>query len=395
MKSKSIAVIAIVIFIFLPARVLAENEFETDEKVKKELQDGTNNILDELDLSELEELYNSTKLSESISFRDFMNDISAHGLSNLSFDQIIELVLSAFKKSLSGSFVYMAEIVILLMLTGLIKSITTDKSNNGAGKTAFYAGYVICAVISASILVGSMFTARSAVDDLAKTVNTITPILVTVLTGLGSVSSSSVMSPILATLTGTVFGAVKNIVFPAITISAVMNILTNISSTIKFDKLCELIESGVKWFMGIVFTLFLGISALKGTTGAAIDGVTFKTAKLTIDKTIPYVGGMFSDTLDTIMACGLIAKNAVGTAGLIVIMAIMLYPIAALIINIFLFKAGAAVAQPFADDKSIKMLYEMSKVVTLTFVTVLTCTLMAFILIALFLGTADMGFMMR
>ncbi len=394
MKRFAAALAAILIIVIVPFTASAEPEEDTEEQAKQELEQGTSEILDGLDLSELEKIYNESGLSEKISFNSLINDIAQNGLTQITAEKAVKTVLDAFRNAFTGGVAYMAEIVVLLLLSGLLKQLPQSEEG-GAAKTAFFAGYIICATLAAAILAGSIFTAKNALDRLGEVINAITPVLIAVLTGIGSLSASAVMSPVLAGLTGTVFSMVKNIVFPAIIVSAILNLLTNISSTVKLAKLAELIDSGIKWFMGIIFTVFLGVGAIKGITGAAMDGVTFKTAKYTIDKTVPFIGGMFSDTLDTVMACGIIVKNAVGTAGLILLAFIMLYPLAALVINMFLFKGGAAVAEPFSDSSSVKMLEGMGKIAMLLFIVVMTCTAMAFILIALLMGAADMSFMMR
>ena len=81
--------------------------------------------------------------------------------------------------------------------------------------------------------------------------------------------------------------------------------------------------------------VFLGVMAIKGLSGAAIDGITFKTAKYTIDKMVPVIGGMFSDSLDTLMACGLMVKNGVGIVGGGDHGCAMAAPIAAVVGNMF------------------------------------------------------------
>ena len=151
----------------------------------------------------------------------------------------------------------------------------------------------------------------------------------------------------------------------------------------------------MKWFLGIILVVFIGITTIKGLTGAAIDGLSFKTAKFTVDKMVPVIGGMFSETLDTLMACSLIVKNAVGVVGLILLVCALAAPLATLIVNLFLLKFAAAVAEPFSDERCVAMLSSMGNTVMLLFVTLLTCVAMAFIVITLLMGTADISMMMR
>ena len=110
---------------------------------------------------------------------------------------------------------------------------------------------------------------------------------------------------------------------------------------------------------------------------------------------VPVIGGMFSETLDTIMACSLIVKNAVGIVGLISLVCLIGAPIATLVANQFLLKFSAAAAEPFAEKRSVSLLSAMGKTVQLLTVTLLACTAMAFIFLAVLMGAADMSMMVR
>lgn len=54
--------------------------------------------------------------------------------------------------------------------------------------------------------------------------------------------------------------------------------------------------------------MFLGAMSLQGVTSASIDGVAIRAAKYAVDNFVPVVGGMFSDTMDTLVGCTLIVK---------------------------------------------------------------------------------------
>ncbi len=54
-------------------------------------------------------------------------------------------------------------------------------------------------------------------------------------------------------------------------------------------------------------------------TSASIDGVAIRAAKYAVDNFVPVVGGMFSDTMDTLVGCTLIVKNALGVAAVLVL----------------------------------------------------------------------------
>ena len=393
MNMKYIIAVAVTVALLLPMGAKAQTTAEdAEEAARQALEDGVENVLADIDLADMEALYNETVFAETMGFDAFIGELTSQGMASLSTEDLLNAIMAYLKEALTQSAVFMLRIVVILLILGVMKHLP---GSEGAARAAFYAGYVICATMAATLIASAISRVGEAMGTLSSICETITPILIALLTGLGGLSSSSVMSPIMAGLTGTIFTAMTKFVFPSVIVCVVIMLCANFSSTIQLNKLASLIESAVKWFLGIVFTVFLGVSALKGLSGSTIDGLSYKTAKYTIDKMVPVIGGMFSDTLDTLMSCGLIVKNAVGTAGLIIIAGCMLVPLCSLVVNMFLFKASAALAEPFADAGAVRMLEGMANMAKLLFLTLLTCVAMAFILVALMMGAANISIMLR
>jgi len=367
-----------------------------DEELEQTLAGGVESLLGELDLEKLRELYDTMpELFGGMSFEEAIREIAENGLTQITAEQAINAAFGALKSSLVGNGWYIVEIIVLLLAAALLGNLRSSFSQASVSKAAFWATYIVICTLTIAMISQCVSVTRQALDTLFSLVETLTPILVALLTGMGGLTTSNLLSPALAGLTGGVFAVIKSVVFPAILVSAVFSLSSNISSTIKLNKFSDLIDSAVKWFLGIVLVLFIGITTVKGLTGAALDGVSIKTAKFAVDKMVPVIGSMFSDTLDTLMACSLIVKNAVGVVGLVLMVCILGAPLATLIVNMFLLKIAAAVAEPFADPGSVNMLSAMSNTVMLLFITLLSCIAMAFILITLFMGAADMSMMMR
>lgn len=387
---KLAAVLILLILCMAPVTARAET---SDEEVRAGLEEGIGEILGELDLSGLEELYGETALAEKYSFRALLEEIARNGLSVVTVEDALGSLTEALRGALRKNLLYMIRIMEILLITGVLRHLPSR--GMGAGRTASWAGYLLSGGIAVTMLISCFGSVRHALHTLFRIVEVITPVLMVLLTGMGGLSGSAVMSPVMAALTGGVFEIVEQVVYPMMIAGAVLSLASCVSRTVRLDKLAGFFGSMVKWTLGILFTVFLGVSVMKGIAGASIDGIYFKTAKYTIDRTIPVIGGMFSDTLETIMACGLLVKNSVGFMGLFLLAGAMIAPLMDLFSCMMLFRAGAAVAQPFGEESAVGMLERVGKTAELAFLVVLTCMAMAFISIALLMGAADMSFMMR
>lgn len=382
------------LLLVFPAKASAEEAGEQDnQNTEQILQEGTGEVISGLDLEGMEGIYQQEAFGDK-PLKDAIADLTKSGLDDLSAEQALNAVFSALLTELAGNWRFAAEIIGMLLLMSLLRNMNSSFGGEISG-AAFYAGYITVAGISVLILSDCVRICSNAITLLCNVVEGVAPVLMLLLTGMGGSSSSSVLSPVLAGLTGSIFSIITTVVFPLILVYAVVSIASNFSSTINLGKLAELLESIVKWLLGILFVIFLGISTLKGIAGASIDGVSFKTAKYTVDKMVPVIGGMFSETLDTLMACSLIVKNAVGIVGLVSLACLIGAPLATLVANQFLLRFSAAAAEPFAEKRSVDLLSAMGKTVQLLTVTLLACTAMAFIFLSVLMGAADMGMMVR
>ena len=66
---------------------------------------------------------------------------------------------------------------------------------------------------------------------------------------------------------------------------------------------------------------------------------------------IPVIGNTFSSVTETVLGTALLLKNAVGVAGLLIILFLCLIPVVRLLICTVLYKAVSAAVQPVSDKR--------------------------------------------
>ena len=80
--------------------------------------------------------------------------------------------------------------------------------------------------------------------------------------------------------------------------------LCHLGDGIRVQRLAEFTQQCAVWSLGIGFTVFIGVLTTRSVTAAAIDGVTLRTAKYALNNLVPFVGGLFADTVDTLVGSG-------------------------------------------------------------------------------------------
>lgn len=373
-----------------------ETQIQSEEQTEQLLEQQIDSILSELDISKLEELYGwAEEFFEGADLQQTIDQLTREGLRELDTQKLLQAIWAGIKQGFAANWHYTVQILVIVLISGLFTNLQGNGLQGDAGTMAEWAAYMICCVLAAWMLADCIQTVREAADMLSGALEILTPILTLLLTAMGNLNASAVLSPLMAALTGGIFQVVSLIVIPAVIVKCILDLASGASSMLRLDGFSKLLSSGVKWMLGILFVVFLGVTALKGIAGASVDGVYFKTAKFTVDKMVPIIGGMFSDTLDTLMACSLIVKNAVGIIGLIAICAMMGAPLCSLIATLFMLKLASAVAGIFDAHAARVLLEKLGECVTLLFAALLSMMVMAFIFIAVVMGAADASMMMR
>ena len=382
--------VVILIWLFLSGSGSAQQAETEEESAELQIQQ----LIDGLELEDMEQLYRwSEPLFEGKSLKESLMELSRYGLQNLSQEQILDVLWEGLKEGIAQYWRPVGQMLVIVLISGIFRHLQLQQDS--ASAMADWMAYLLCCVLAAWILGECVGQVKSASVQMGEAIEDVTPVLTVLLTAMGSLQTSTVLSPLMAGLTGGTFHIVNKLVIPAILVKSILDLGTGMNSLIRLDGISKLIGSLVKWLLGILFVVFLGVTALKGIAGASLDGVYFKAAKFTIDKTVPIIGGMFSDTLDTLMACGAVVKNSVGIVGLLSMTMLLLAPLCGLMSYMFLMKIAAAAAGLFGGQGTSQMLERMSEAIKLLLAALLCMLLMAFIFFAVMMGTADAGLMLR
>ena len=97
---------------------------------------------------------------------------------------------------------------------------------------------------------------------------------------------------------------------------------------------------------------------------AAADGVGLRTAKYAVDHFVPVVGGMFADTMDTLVGASLLIKNALGLTGLLLLLFTAAGPLLQTLSAVILYRACAALLEPVADGEICACIQDFSDMPT-------------------------------
>lgn len=118
----------------------------------------------------------------------------------------------------------------------------------------------------------------------------------------------------------------------------------------------------LKWLitmvLSVVLLVFVGYLNLSGVISGGADAAMVKAAKFTLSNLVPVVGGVISDTAETLLAGAAILRNAAGVFGMLAVLGICVAPFLNLGAHYLLYKGTAALAATAAGSGRLTGLIE-------------------------------------
>ena len=236
---------------------------------------------------------------------------------------------------------------------------------------------------------------RDAIENMTGFMQMLIPLLITLMITTGSIVSANILETVIQLVINFISNIFKSIIRPVILVSTALSIISKISDKIKIERIPQMLKSSTVWVIGITLTIFVGILSLEGTLSSSVDGITAKATKAAVSNFIPVVGKILGDAVDTVIGCSTILKNAVGIVGLIVIIIICIAPIIKLAVITLTYQLTAAICEPIADDKIVKLLGEMGDTFKILLAILCSISVMLIIGITLVLKISNSGLMYR
>ena len=382
MKKIILIFILVLIILMLPTQVFAENEeimTSTQEKfnINSFLKDAKEYTGD---------------FFEDVSITDMFNEAVQGKINN---QTIYKKILKLLGQEVTSSLKVLISILVIIVIHGILKSITDSLENNNVSQIIYFVQYILIVTLIMSNFTEIIKLVQETANNLVGFINVLIPLLLTLMVYTGSITTSTVLEPIILFISNFTGNIIANVLIPVVLIIVVFSIISKISERIQIEKISKFLKSSVVWFLGIVLTIFVGVVSLEGTLSSSVDGITAKTAKAAVSSVIPVVGKVLGDVVDSVLGCGVILKNAVGFIGVIVIIGICIMPIIKIGTLSIIYSLASAIVQPVADVKIVKLLDEMSGVFKLLLAILCSLSVILIIGITMVVKISNSGMMYR
>ena len=314
----------------------------------------------------------------------------ARGELTLDFQQTLDLLTAQLLSHLRSSLWRLTRLIAPAMVWSILRRLT------GKGGEA---GRVVCqlwvCIFLTQDLTEHIALCTGAVRRMSEGMQGLFPLLLTMMAAVGGSGGSALMQPAIVASASAMTSLIQQVTIPLATAAAILTMLCHLGEGIRLQRLAAFTQQCATWTLGVCFTVFIGVLTTRAVTAAALDGVTLRTAKYAVSNLIPVVGGLFADTVDTLVGSGMLVQGALGVTGLILIASFAMAPLCQTLASAMLYRLAAALMQPVSDGPLTSCIHDFGRILMLLFIIQLCAAAMFLMLIAQLIGVSTMTFMMR
>ncbi len=388
-----IPILLLIGFCLFPLAAVGEEESAAENEVSKELEEKVSEGLDAIDFSELEEW--AKQYGANAAFSQGVEEMVRavlNGEFTLGAERLSSVILNAVTGGIKSCIPAFAAIFAIAVMTSMMQGLSSGFLKDNTREIVHFACYAAIIVILSVQITAVVIQVKDIVEGMCGFMQAVFPVLLTLITVLGSSAAAGVYSPLMAALSVGIGSVISSLVLPCFVAAVVLSIVGNISSNIKLGRLTKFFKSVAVFVLAGAFSLFAAFLTMQGLTGGIADSISVKTAKFAVQSYIPILGGYLSDGLDLALTGIILIKNAFGLVSVLVLFACVAVPVVQTAVFTLGLKLTAGLCEPICSDKRISdLLYGVSKNTSLLIAAPSGMAFMFIILVMLIIGTCNAG----
>ena len=250
-------------------------------------------------------------------------------------------------------------IIVIIVIYSILKNISQSLGNSQVGRIGHFIQIIILLTVILKVYTNVIQIVKQTIELISSFAYSLLPVFVSISIASGNITSSTGIQSIILFSMNLITGFINQILIPILMISTVIGIISNISDNIQMTRLAKYMKSTIIWILCIMLTIFTCILSMESSLGQGVDNVTSKTTKTAVSTFVPIVGKILGDTVDSVLSCTGVLKNAIGTIGIVGAISIAISPLLKIGVICIFFYLISGIAEMIADEKIVYVVEQM------------------------------------
>jgi len=287
-------------------------------------------------------------------FRDLVGQ-AIRGELDLSLGGILGAGMQIIFGEFSASSQLLRQLLIIAIISALISCLTEAFKHKSAGELGFYVTFLMAVALAISSFYLSVQILNQVVGLVSNIMMASLPLMLAIMAISGNVVGATSFHPLMFFALQLVVRFITVIYVPLILASAGLGMVSNLSDTVKLDKLAEVLQKAAGWALKGILVAFAFLLTLQRFSAPIVSNLAMRATHGAVGA-IPVVGSALNAAMYTVTHFGSAARSGVLVALVIVVCVVMVTPLIKLFVLSCMYRITAGVVQPVADARLVSVL---------------------------------------
>lgn len=380
MKKAKCFLLFCVLFFCFPMQVNASEEVDFDTEREEMLQ-----------YLEKEKIFNEldkfTEQNIDMTFSKLVKVIAKNGIMD-SLSEIGGYVKQILAGEIQKNKENMMHMIILILMFCILQNFLELTENSYVSEFCYVLTYLVMMIMLLKSFAVTAQIVKSMLETVTSFMLILLPAYLAVMVFVGSAMSAMSFYELTFFILYGIEMIMTYFLLPMIS-AYVLFVLANY--TLKdevFTKTAELIADVFRWGAKIILTVVVGLNVVQSLIAPAMDYASRTTLTKSLGL-IPGIGTAASAIGDILIGSGLVIKNSMGVAAILLLLILTMIPFIKVLIITFFYKCMAAFLEPIADKRIAKAMAGVAEGGSMLTRIITTTVFMLFITIAMVSSTSS------
>ncbi|NLO10185.1 MAG: stage III sporulation protein AF [Clostridiales bacterium] len=321
---------------------------------------ASDNLYDDINYTEIQEVIdNIMEREDTMDFGDYVDKLIS-GEEAFSLSGVGKKLIESVKGEIKSHATTFGRLISIALIAAIFTNLSMAFKYHQVSETGYYVTYLLLFGLLISSFISASNIASTVIGEVLDFMKALVPAyFMSVALSSGSMSSFAFYKVALMLITLVDVIIIKAVI-PLVNFYLIIILANNLSKEDMLSKLAGLIETVIKWTLRSLLAAVIGFQAIQGLIVPVADQVK-RSVVFKASSALPGVGNTIGSVAETVIGSGMLLKNAIGVAGLIVIIIICSIPIIQLVVVTLIYKFSGAALQPISDKRIIECISATAK----------------------------------
>lgn len=337
-------------------------------------------ILGAIDFQGLNQFVNE-HFRGKMTFEELVSKFTVEGISAFNLENITSLFLDSLFYEISVARTIFLKMLCFGILFSIVQKLicTKNKYISDVGFLLIYSTIMALLMQSFSLV---KELALSGLDRLLGFLNALIPTYATALVFSGNAVTGGIFYEIALIIIYIMELLMKNMISPFIHVFVLVVFLDNLFEEERLSKLAELMETLVQVALKVSFGVVVGLSVIQSILGPAKDRLADNVVLKGLSS-LPGVGNIFGSAGEIIFSCGILVKNGIGVAALVLLVILAVPPVLKIGVFWLFYQLLSSILQPIADNRITECVFGVARGCNLYMKMLINSMLLFFIMFSI------------